>query len=285
MADDPFQNLTPEDSEARPTNEGARLLLGGPVVLLTTTYKGVRNVMPLSWFMPVSSDPPLVAISVGEQRHTADMISHSQEFALNIPKRPYLHHVQYLGALRGEKIDKIEATQWETFVPTRITSPLLMDCAGWLECQVVETLPFGDHILFLGEVVAVRVDPASYDGDRKRWRVESGAHEDDRPLHFLGSYESSALSRVYEARLPRDADAPERVLRERIAEELELGREARERREEQIEALRDEVRRGNVVDVDDIDPVDLPPDLKQRLHEGDDLDLSGGVVLRGPDDR
>jgi len=285
MADDPFQNMSPEDSETRPASEGSRLLLGGPVVLLTTTYKGVRNVMPLSWFMPVSSDPPLVAISVGEQRHTAEMIAHSQEFALNIPKRPYLHHVQYLGSLRGEKIDKIEATQWETFVPTKITSPLLMNCAGWIECQVVETLPFGDHVLFLGEVVAVRVDPASYDGERKRWRLEGGEHEDDRVLHFLGGNEYSALSRVYEARMPRDFEAPERILRERIAEELELTREARERREEQIEALHDEVRRGNVVDVDDVDPARLPEDLKQRLAEGDELDLSGGFILGDPDDR
>jgi len=285
VADDPFQNLTPENTEARPTSEGGRLLLGGPVVLVTTTYRGVPNVMPLSWYMPVSAAPPLVAISVGEGRHTAEMIAHSQEFALNIPKRPYLHHVQYLGSLRGEHIDKFEATQWETFVPTRITSPLLMNCAGWIECQVVETLPFGDHVLFLGEVVAVRVDPASYDGELKRWRLDADDHEDDRVLHFLGGNEYSALSRVYEARMPREFEAPERVLREFVAEELELTREARERRTEQVEALRDEVRRGNVVDVDDIDPGALPPDLKRRLAEGDESDHSGGIVLRGPDDQ
>src|SRR5690606_32837580 len=206
-------------------------------------------------------------------------------FALKMPKRPYLHHGQYMGSRRGEHIDKCEATQWETFVPTRITSPLLMNCAGWIECQVVETLPFGDHVLFLGEVVAVRVDPASYDGELKRWRLDADDHEDDRVLHFLGGNEYSALSRVYEARMPREFEAPERVLREFVAEELELTREARERRTEQVEALRDEVRRGNVVDVDDIDPGALPPDLKRRLAEGDELDLSGGIVLRGPDDQ
>lgn len=284
MADDPFQNLAPEDSEARPTSEGPRLLMGGPVALLTTTYRGVRNVMPLSWFMPASSKPPLVAISVGEQRHTAEMIAHSQEFALNVPKRPYLHHVQYLGGLRGEDVDKFEATQWETFVPTRITSPLLMDCAGWIECQVVETLPFGDHVFFLGEVVAVRVDPASYDLERKRWRLDHG-QEEQRVLHFLGGNEYSALSRVYEARLPRDFEAPERILRERIAEELELTEEARERREERVEMLRDEVRRGNVVDLDEIDPVELPEDLREKLAGGDELDLSRGFILGDPDGR
>ncbi|MCA9848213.1 MAG: flavin reductase family protein [Dehalococcoidia bacterium] len=282
MADDPFQNLPPEDSELRPNAEAGRLLLGGPVALLTTTYRGVPNVMPLSWFMPVSADPPLVAISVGQGRHTAEMVAHSQEFALNFPKRPYLHHVQYLGSLKGEEVDKFEATQWETFVPVRITAPLLMNCAGWIECQVVETLPFGDHVLFLGEVVAVRVDPDSYDGERKRWRLDA-ENEDDRPLHFLGANEYSALSRVYEARMPRDFEAPERILRERVAEELELTQEARERREERIEALHDEVRRGNVVDLDAIDPLELPADLKARLEEGDELDLTRGFILGGPD--
>ena len=277
MADDPFANLPPEHTESRPASEGGRLLMGGPVALVTTTWRGVANVMPLAWHMPVSVDPPLVAIAVAQERHTADMISHSQEFALNFPKRPYLHHVQYLGALRGESIDKFEATQWETFIPSRITSPLLMGCAGWAECQVVEVQQFGDHILFIAEVVAVRVDPESYDVELKQWRL---GDSDDRVLHFLGGNRYSSLHRLQEARLPREFEAPERVLREFVAEELELTREARERREEQIEALRDEVRRGNVVDLDEI----TLGALGERIAEGDELDLSRGFVLGEPEE-
>jgi flavin reductase (DIM6/NTAB) family NADH-FMN oxidoreductase RutF len=269
VADDPF-HLPPEHTEFRPNNEASRLLMGGPVVLVTTIWKGKANVMPLSWYTPISSDPALIGISVEQSRYSADMISHAQEFALNFPKRPYLHHVQYLGSLRGETIDKFEATQWDTFFASKITAPLLDDCAAWIECEVVEVVPLGDHILFVGEVVAVRVDPGSYDPDKKQWRL---GNEDDRALHFLGGNHYSSLNRVLEARLPRDAEAPERILRERIQEELELTREARERRAERVESLREEVRRGNVVDVDD---------LELEIDDDDALDLSKGLVLRPP---
>lgn len=273
MADDPFLNFAPEHTESRPTSEATRLLLGGPVVLVTTTWRGRPNVMPLSWYTPLSSDPPLIGIAVEQSRHTAEMISHSQEFALNFPKRPYVHHVQYLGSLRGESIDKFEATQWSTFTPTSITSPLLDGCAGWIECQVVQVTPLGDHMLFVGEVVAVRVDPDSYDDDLRQWRF---GEPDDRVLHFLGGNRYSTLNRPIEARLPRDFEAPERILRERVEEELELSREARERREERVEALHEEVRRGNVVDVDD---------LALDLDDADILDLSKGAVLQLPPDQ
>jgi flavin reductase (DIM6/NTAB) family NADH-FMN oxidoreductase RutF len=274
VADDPFANLPPERIERRPVTEGARLMMGGPVALVTTIWRGVPNVMPLSWYTPLSGKPPLVGIAVGQERHTAEMIAHSQEFALNFPKRPYLHHVQYLGGLRGESIDKFEATQWETFIPSRITSPLLLNCAAWIECQVVEVQPFGDHILFVAEVLVVHVDPESYDTELREWRL---GDEDDRVLHYLGGNHYSSLQRLQEARLPRDFEAPERILRERVAEELELTREARERRLERIEALRDEVQRGNVVDLDELEVEGL------HVEGADELDLSKGFLLGGPD--
>ena len=123
------------------------------------------------------------------------MISHAEEFALNVPKRPLLHHVQYLGAMTGEEIDKLDATQMATFAPTHITAPLLHGCAAWVECEVQEVLPLGDHVLFVGLPVAVHGDPSAFDD---RWLV---AEEEARPLHFLGGNLYSTLTGVLEARL------------------------------------------------------------------------------------
>ena len=114
---------------------------------------------------------------------------------------------------------------------------------AWIECEVQEVIPLGDHVLFAGLPVAIHVDPASFD---ERWLV---GEEEARPLHFLGGNFYSTLSGVLEARVPQRSEAPERVLAERIEEELELTREARERREEMIAELEREVEAGNVVDV------------------------------------
>jgi len=249
----------------------SRLLMGGPVTLVTTSWRGQTNVMPLAWHMPVSSDPALVAIAIEQSRYSVDVINHSEEFVLNIPKRPMLHHVQYLGALRGEHVDKLDAAQWGYFGSSRVTAPLLEHCAGWIECGVRHALPFGDHVVYVAEVMAVHVDPASFDDG---WRTDAG---DDRPLVFLGGKTYSAFDRGMEARMPRDLDAPERVLAERMAEELELTQEALERRDELQGRLEREVERGNVVDVDDAAAA-------LDLEDEDLLDLSGGVVLGAPDE-
>lgn len=270
-ADDPLLHPAPEGVEARPVTTASRLLLGGPVALVTTSWRGAHNVMPLAWHMPVSGDPPLIAIAVEQSRHSVDMITHSEEFALNFPTRPLLHHVQYLGSLHGDRIDKFEATQLETFAPTHVSAPLLVHCAGWIECEVKEVLPFGDHVLFIGLAVSVRVNAASF-GDH--WRV--GSREEEQPLHFLGGHTYSTLRHALEARVPRDFEAPERVLRERMAEELELTQEARERREERLGELQREVERGNVVDASEFEP-------DGAIDSDDALDLSKGVILGGSD--
>lgn len=272
MTDDPLLQPPPDNLEDRPVSEASRLLMGGPTVLVTTTWRGKANVMPLAWHTPLSSKPPVIGIAVEQSRHSAEMISHAQEFALNFPKRPYLHHVQYLGALSGEHIDKIDAVQLATFAPTTITSPLIADCAAWIECQVVEAVPIGDHILFAGLVTAVHVDPRSYENGR--WSL---GEEEHRPLHFVGGNIYSSLNQVLEARVPRDFEAPERILRQRIEEELELTREARERREEQMGLLEREIERGNVVDISALE-MPVPP----SANDGEPpLDLSKGVILGG----
>jgi flavin reductase (DIM6/NTAB) family NADH-FMN oxidoreductase RutF len=235
-------DLPPADVERRPLGSAARLLQGGPVALVTVADRGASNVLPVAWHTPISSRPPLVAIAIEQSRHSAEMISHAEEFALNFPPRQLLHHIQYLASMSGKDIDKFEATQLETCFGVHVSAPLIKDCVAWVECEVQEVLPFGDHFLYIGLVVAVQVDPAAFD---ERWVLGDEA----RPLHFLGGHEYSTLAGVLEARMPRSSEAPERVLAERVQEELELTREAQERLDERVdEALRD-IEAGNVVDL------------------------------------
>ena len=131
MSDDELLRLPPREAETRPLSAATRLLQGGPVVLLTTSHHGSQNVMPLAWCAPLSSDPPLLGVAIEQSRHSAEMVSQSEEFALNFPARPLLHHVQYLGTLSGADVDKLEATQLETFDALHVTAPLVRDCVAW----------------------------------------------------------------------------------------------------------------------------------------------------------
>lgn len=233
----------PDGIESRPASHAARALLGGPVALVTTFDRGHTNVLPVAWHTPLSSEPPLVGIALERSRHSTRMIGHSEQFAINLPARPLLHHVQYLGSMSGARIDKLEATQFETFEAKHIDAPLLTGCLAWIECEVREAIPVGDHVLYVGFVRAMHVAPRAF-GDQ--WLL---GEPDDRPLHFLGNHFYSTLEGVMEARTPGPSDAPERVLQERLLEELEQTREAQERRAEALDQLQREVDAGNIVDV------------------------------------
>lgn len=252
MSDEELMRFPPDGIERRPVTAASRLLLGGPVTLLTTSHRGKSNVMPLAWCAPLSADPPLLGVAIEQSRHTAEMVSHAEEFALNFPGRQLLHHVQYLGSLSGEQVDKFEATQLETFNAIHVTAPLVAGCLAWVECEVQHAIPLGDHILFVGLPLAVRVDPTAFDD---RWLVSAA---ETRPLHFLGGNHYSTLEGLLEARLPGSGEPPEQALAERIEEELELTREARERREELLGQLRREVEQGRLVDLSQVELEELP---------------------------
>jgi flavin reductase (DIM6/NTAB) family NADH-FMN oxidoreductase RutF len=216
--------------------DARRLLGGGPVTLLTTAWHGAHNVMPAVFVTPLSIDPPLIGVAVHQARHTHDMIRFSEEFALNIPTRQLLHHVQYLGSTGGADIDKFELTKLPTFRARRVNAPLLEGCVGWIECGVEDAYRIGDHTLFVGKVAAASAEQDAFaDG---AWLL---ADPEERPLHYLGVNYYAILGDRLEARIPGPADIKRDV--EAGAAELVDEAEAARRREEQ-ERADDEKGRG-----------------------------------------
>lgn len=210
--------------------DARRLLTGGPVLLVTSSYRGRHNVLPVAYAMPLSVRPPLVGIALHPSRHSFDIIKKTDEFAINIPSRALLHHVQYLGSLSGAEFDKLELTKLPTFRARRVGTVLLEGCVGWIECALEDTIELGDHFLFVGRVVAVAADDEAFSD---HWLLQD---DDAKPLHYLGANYYAILRQVLEARVPKPAEEYGRRLQEAVDEQLELSREAQERRgEEELE--------------------------------------------------
>ncbi len=207
--------------------DARRLLGGGPVVLVTTAWHGNQNVMPAAFVTPLSIDPPLIGIAVHPARHTHDMIKFSEEFALNIPTRQLLHHVQYLGSVGGAELNKLELTRLPTFRARRIAAPLLEGCVGWIECGVNDAYTVGDHTLFVGTVAAASVEQDAFD---ETWLL---ADPEERPLHYLGVNYYAILGERMEARIPQPADIKRDV--EAGAASMDDEAEASERREREAQ--------------------------------------------------
>ena len=205
-------NLTEHDAR--------RLLVAGPLVLVTTRWRTAENVMSAAWTTPLSAIPPLVGVCVHPSRHTHDMIRASEEFALNVAGPRLLNHAAYYGSVSGREVDKLDLSKLPTFRARKIDAPLLEGCVGYIECGLQDSIRIGDHTLFVGRVLAVSAEETAYN---ETWLLDD---PDERPLHYLGGFFYAAMERRLEAQPPgpRQPD---------IAEEME--RQAREQQERAAE--------------------------------------------------
>ena len=61
-----------------PTDQVRRFLEPGPVVLVSSAWKGERNVMTMGWHMMMGFDPSLFACYIWEENHSFELIRRSK---------------------------------------------------------------------------------------------------------------------------------------------------------------------------------------------------------------
>ncbi len=132
-----------------------------PTALVTSVdADGCDNLLTVGWFMRVSIDPVMAAISIGTERHSHNNILQSREFALCQPATSQAKQTWYCGTHSGRDEDKFAATGLEKIPATEIRPVLVADCAVAYECRVCNVVETGDHTLFIADVVAAHVDEA-----------------------------------------------------------------------------------------------------------------------------
>jgi flavin reductase (DIM6/NTAB) family NADH-FMN oxidoreductase RutF len=173
--------------------EATRLLEPGPVTLVTSRFRSADNVMTAGWLMPVSLDPPRIAIAVHPGRLSHEYITKSEFFALNIPTAELLNAVHHCGMVSGRDGDKFAAAGLTPVDALELELPLVGECVAHIECGLVARAAFGDHDLFIGEPLVVTALDEAFN---ERWLVElDPAHI----LHHLRADHYATLSRPYQA--------------------------------------------------------------------------------------
>lgn len=204
--------------------DARRLLNPGPVAIVTTHWRGMSNAAPIAWTTTLSMDPPVVGCVIHPQRHTADMIRFSDEFAINIPGPALLKQTAFLGTQSGLNNNKLEAAGLELFNAQRISAPLIEGCLAWIECSVRDVTRIGDHTLFAGDVKGVQALDEAY---AQKWLLKE---REFSPLVYIGGASYAVVGDPLEARVEVDAQgglvldtAEEREEREEVqAREREL---------------------------------------------------------------
>jgi flavin reductase (DIM6/NTAB) family NADH-FMN oxidoreductase RutF len=115
---------------------------------------GKHNPITLLWFTRTSMEPPMIAISLGLTRHSVSAVRHAREFVVSLVSTDMLADALYCGSVSGRDTDKFAQLSTKTEKATAIDSLLLADAVANFECRLEGELRTGDHVIFVGRVMA-----------------------------------------------------------------------------------------------------------------------------------
>jgi flavin reductase (DIM6/NTAB) family NADH-FMN oxidoreductase RutF len=151
------------------------------VNIVGAQYEGRFNGMACAWHTALSFDPPLFGVLISKKRLTHSVISKAGEFTVNFLSADLVKLSAQMGRKSGFDTNKIEEFHVELAPSKTIRSPVLVAAYVCLENKLIEVRTFGDHDLFVGQVLAVHQDKNSFGSEG----VLNTEHI--RPLLYLGS--------------------------------------------------------------------------------------------------
>jgi flavin reductase (DIM6/NTAB) family NADH-FMN oxidoreductase RutF len=136
------------------------LLEPGPVILITTSHKGVPNIMTQSWHTMMEFEPPLVGCVISGRNHSFAALKATRECVISIPTVELAKQVVASGNSSGRKVDKFARTGLTPIAASCVQAPLIAECYANLECRVADTRLVNSYNFFILEVLKAWIDPA-----------------------------------------------------------------------------------------------------------------------------
>jgi flavin reductase (DIM6/NTAB) family NADH-FMN oxidoreductase RutF len=143
-----------------PLSEVYRLLVSGPVVLLTTVFADRINIITLAWYTMMKFEPPIIGCIVSENNYSFNFLKTTKECVINIPTLNIAEKVIGCGNTSGRTIDKFKTFQLTPITASVVTAPLIEECYANLECKVIDMKMVSQYNFFILEVVNAWLDPA-----------------------------------------------------------------------------------------------------------------------------
>jgi flavin reductase (DIM6/NTAB) family NADH-FMN oxidoreductase RutF len=140
------------------------------VTIVTTAGPDGPAGMTTNAVTSLSLDPMLLLVCFDRGSRTLDVVRASRRFAVNVLRADD----RELAAVFASK--RIAREKFESVTHTEAHGVPVLDTAlAWIACEVRELLPGGDHVIGIGEVIALGRE-----------------HEGDPLVYFRGRYTTTA---------------------------------------------------------------------------------------------
>lgn len=133
------------------------------VALVGARWQDKVNFMSCAWHTALSFQPPLFGVLVAKKRYTHDFLTGAGEFTVNFLGYGQTKLSARMGRISGRERDKVKDFKVGLAPALVIDSPVAAEAYASLECKLFEVRTYGDHDLFVGEVLAVQHDEQAFD--------------------------------------------------------------------------------------------------------------------------
>lgn len=136
-----------------PVSNVRMFLEPGPIVLVSSSWKGKNNIMTMGWHMIMGEEPSLIGCFIWALNHSFEMIKKSKECIINVPTLDIASTVVKIGNCSGRDVDKFEKFKLTPLPGKFVKAPLIKECYANFECKLIDSSLINKYNLFVFEVV------------------------------------------------------------------------------------------------------------------------------------
>ena len=140
-----------------PVSRVRQYLEPGPIVLVSSRWKGRNNIMTMGWHMVMEFTPSLVGCLISSGNHSQEMIRESGECVINLPTTKLTDEAIAIGNSSGAEIDKFVEFGLTALDAAEVDAPLIGQCHANFECRLHDDSLVDKYNVFIFEVVKAHV--------------------------------------------------------------------------------------------------------------------------------
>ena len=134
-----------------------RFLEPGPIVLVSSAWKGQTNIMTMGWYTVMEFQPSLIGCVISEANHSFEMIRRSRQCVINVPTIDLAATAVKIGNTSGRDVDKFAEFELTPRPGVAVRAPLIEECYASFECRLSDSSQVRRYNFFIFEVVKAHV--------------------------------------------------------------------------------------------------------------------------------
>ncbi len=140
-----------------PVSKVRRYLEPGPIVLVSSAWRGQTNIMTMGWHTVMEFTPSLLGCVIAGGNHSFDLIRASAECVINLPTTALTDEVVGIGNTSGASVDKFKKFALAAAAASTVDAPLIRECHANFECRLADGALIDKYNFFIFEVVKAHV--------------------------------------------------------------------------------------------------------------------------------